>query len=203
MGAFPKEHLPWLSSFADQAQLRYEPDADERWLRVWEPFLTFEPPFEFSHSLSSVGSIGSVNLARGVIAALPGEAPAMQATQPPCFAWIAFVQDTRAISRLGPPIAVSSDRRSPFAKVLPASRAIATGDRGFDQAFQTIANEESLVAARLTSPVRQLLLGWNAPMHLEIRSEGYALCFPWLPADPTRLRWLLEAIALLGRKLNG
>jgi hypothetical protein len=53
--------LPWISHFAAIKGFRYEPDADERWLRVWEPFATLKVPIRYDHALSATGAIGSIS----------------------------------------------------------------------------------------------------------------------------------------------
>ena len=51
--------LYWIDAIARQRGLRYEPDADERWLRAWEPYTTLKVPFRYEHALSATGGSGS------------------------------------------------------------------------------------------------------------------------------------------------
>jgi hypothetical protein len=192
MTLMDREPLPWLAQYAESTKLRYEPEADERWIRVWEPLLTVAPAYGFSNALSMTSDERSVTMARMMTEGFGRR----------LYAWAAFVQDTRVLSRLGTPVATTSDANSPFcASQVAGSTRRMTGDQAFDQVFRSYAAEEAMLGARLGTGVRSLLLGWRVSLHLEVRNEGFALVFPQLPADPPSIAWMFDAIVLLGRKI--
>src|SRR6187399_48038 len=103
----------WIDAFARQRGLRYEPEADERWLRAWEPYTTLKVPFRYEHALLATGANGSISIARAVL-----EMPAVPTPTPlapvEVGTWIAIVQDVRIKTRA----AVTSDFGSVFAEPL-------------------------------------------------------------------------------------
>src|SRR6476660_4659481 len=102
--------LYWIEAFARERGLRYEPDADERWLRAWEPYTTLKVPFRYEHALHSTGATGSISVARAVIGdASPGPSSLQSAEYG---TWIAIVQDVRVKASA----AVTSDFGSVFAE---------------------------------------------------------------------------------------
>ena len=70
--------LYWIDAFAQSRGLRYEPEADERWLRAWEPYTTLKVPFRYEHALHATGANGSISVARGA----RGTAPASSTPVP-------------------------------------------------------------------------------------------------------------------------
>src|SRR5215471_13100785 len=103
--------LYWIASFAQQRGLRYEPDADERWLRAWEPYTTLKTPIRYEHALHATGGTGSVSIARAIIELLPPRSPKSLAPAA-CGTWMAIVQDVRMTAKA----AVTSDFSGPFAE---------------------------------------------------------------------------------------
>jgi len=185
--------VPWLASFAAQRGLKYEADADERWLRAWEPYWTILTAFRYEHALHATGEVGSISIARVLVhtGAVPPAAAELGA-------WIVIAQDTRVKGRA----AISSDRGSAFSEKhdlisVPLRR---TGDAAFDQAFATFAEPKTDLDACVTPSLRKLLLGWRIPMHAELRDGGFVLLPVNLGADPQSLHWLLSAVHLFGDK---
>ena len=74
--------------------LRYEADADERWLRAWEPYTTLKMPVRYEHALYATGSGGSITIARFSV---PTEvmAPSGGVAEVDASAWICIAQDLR------------------------------------------------------------------------------------------------------------
>jgi len=82
------EAVPWLTELALRAGLRYEPEPDERWLRVWEPYVTLRNPIRYEHALSTTGTTSALTIARFVLAPREGFAVGDEG-------WIAVGQDER------------------------------------------------------------------------------------------------------------
>jgi hypothetical protein len=192
--------LPWVDAVARQRGLRYEPDADERWLRAWEPYTTLKTPFRYEHAVHATGGNGSLSIARAVVelpapAAPPGYPPA-----PPVEVgtWIAIVQDVRVTAKA----AVTNDFGSAFAEVLDLVSAPrhATGDPGFDHVFASFAASPEELASAVTPSLRKLLLSWRVPVHAELRPGGFVVAPVSVTADERGLSWLLDAIVVFGRK---
>ena len=59
--------LGWMEAFASARGFRYEPEADERWMRAWEPYATLRVPLRYEHALQATGEVGSITIARVVI----------------------------------------------------------------------------------------------------------------------------------------
>ncbi len=186
--------LHWLTTFAQQRGLRYEPEADERWLRAWEPYSTVKVPFRYEHALHATGGGGSLSVARAVL-----ELPAVQSPNPPeVGTWIAIVQDERITKKA----AVTSDFGSVFAEPLdlvPMARLV-TGDAAFDHVFASFADSAETLDATITPSVRRLLQTWRIPIHAETRPGGFILVPVSLGPDDRGLAWMLEAIQLFGNK---
>ena len=112
--------MDWLAGYAARAGLRYAPEADERWLRAWEPYATLRVPVRYEHLLEGP----ALTVARFV---LDGGASA----------WIAIAQDDRVRGRA----AVTNDGARTFGDgpemVTMARRH--TGDAAFDAAFAVFA----------------------------------------------------------------
>src|SRR5688500_10573842 len=99
--------LHWIEAFASARGLRYEPEADERWLRAWEPYTTLKVPFRYEHALHATGGSGSISIARAVLEIPTAPPPPGVPVPPPVEygSWIAIVQDERIKARA----AVTSD----------------------------------------------------------------------------------------------
>ncbi len=189
------EPIGWIAQFAAAKGLRYEPDPDERWLRVWEPFATLKVPIHYRHSLSATGSIGSISLAM-MVHEMP--APHLPSGLREVATWVAIVQDTRITGRF----AVTSDRQEVFGEPLdlvPFPRQ-SGGDAWFDGIFATFGESQAAVDAALTPSLKKLLLGWQTPLHAEVRPGGFVLCASALAPDYTGLAWLADATTLFGEK---
>ncbi len=191
--------VPWIAQFAATRGFRYEPDADERWLRVWEPFATLKVPFHYRHALLATGGIGSISLAMMVL-----EVPAPHLYPPTpsgtreIATWVAIVQDTRITGRF----AVTSDRALLFGESLdlvPMPRR-SGGDAWFDGVFATFGETQEAVDEALTPSLKKLLMGWQTPLHAEVRPGGFILCAAALPPDYAGLVWLADATTLFGEK---
>lgn len=176
--------MEWLAGYAARAGLRYVPEADERWLRAWEPYATLRVPVRYEHLLEGP----ALTVARFV---LDGGANA----------WIAIAQDDRVRGRA----AVTNDGTRAFGDGpdLVAMPRCPTGDPVFDAAFAVFAPSRDELGLALTPGVRRVTLSWRTPVHLEVRPGGVVLAPVALRADPASLGWLLQAVATLARKARG
>lgn len=188
------EAVPWLTDFALRAALKYEPEPDERWLRVWEPFVTLRNPIRYEHALSTTGTTSALTIARFVLAPRPGFAVGDEG-------WIAVAQDERLAAAQGPEgrVAATSDVSSVFLAEASLPRR-QTGDPQFDGMFATFAGSDELVVRVLRASVRKLVVGWHAPIHFEIRSGGYVLVPVAVRPDGQSLAWLLDAARVFANK---
>lgn len=191
--------VPWLSAFAGQRGLRYEPEADERWLRAWEPFSTLRVPIRYEHALHATGSVGSVSVARAIFE-LPsaGAAPSSVPRPTEIGTWLVIAQDERLRGRA----ATTSDTGGVFGEALdivPLQR-LQTFDPSFDHVFASFAEDPAALAQAVTPSLRKLLLGWRVPVHAELRPGGFVLAPVSVTADPAGLSWLLDAVGLFGAK---
>ncbi len=183
------EAVPWITQFSRERGLRYEPEADERWLRAWEPYVTLKSPLRYEHALLATAATGSLTLARLVVTGSGGEDAS---------AWIAITQDERLRVRA----AATSDRASVFGEgldLIPLPRR-RTGDARFDAAFASFAPDDADLATGIGPSVRKLVMGWRAPLHLEVRQGGFVLAPVALAANPASLAWLVRAVELFGEK---
>jgi hypothetical protein len=182
------ESVPWIAAYAAQKGLRYEPDADERWIRAWEPYATLRTATRYEHALLSTGAAGSLTVARMVV-----DHPMREVS-----CWIAIAQD----ERLGALAAMSSDRQQLFGDLERASLPRrTTGDASFDASFSTFARSADELANAVTPSLRKLLLSWGAvPLHAEVRKGGFILAPVALGADPQSLSWLVGAVHYFGDK---
>lgn len=186
-----------MDAFARARGLRYEPDADERWLRVWEPYSTVRVPLRYEHALLATGSIGSISIARAVI-----EVPSPPSPHPMApveyGTWIAIVQDERIVTRA----AVTSDFGSVFAEPLDSisMTRLPSGDPAFDHVFASFASGADDLAKAITPSLRKLLLGWRVPIHAETRQGGFVLVPVSVGPDERGLAWMMEAVTLFGEK---
>ena len=185
----------WLAPYAQKHGLTYEPDADERWLRAFEPLVTLRTPTRYAHALHATGERGSVSIAR-LVSEGDGSAGGREAS-----AWIVFAQDDRLP---GARAAAASDTRptSPFAEApdlvsVPQRR---TGDALFDRTFASYAPTERDLALAITPSLRKLALSWRIPLHFEVRPGAFILSPVGLPPDPSSLAWLLGAVQFFGEK---
>jgi hypothetical protein len=183
------EAVPWLTDFALRAGLKYEPEPDERWLRVWEPFVTLRNPIRYEHALSTTGMTSALTVARFVLAPREGLAGDE--------GWIAVGQDERLVAPTGI-VAATSDTSPVFRDETGLPHRL-TGDAEFDATFATFAESDG-VAAVLNAGLRRLALGWHAPIHFEIRPGGYVLVPIALRPDPQSLAWLLDAARVFANK---
>lgn len=190
--------LYWIEAFASARGLRYEAEADERWLRAWEPYTTIKVPFRYEHALSATGTHGSVSIARAVLELPKHPMSPPQAPAPEIGTWIAIVQDVRIEARA----ATTSDFGSPFAEPLElvSMQRRGTGDAAFDHVFASFAKSDSDLQHAITPSVRKLLLSWRAPAHAEIRPGGFVLAPVSAAADDKGLSWMLQAVHLFGEK---
>lgn len=189
--------LYWIDTFARERGLRYEPDADERWLRAWEPYATLKVPLRYEHALHATGAGASLSVARAVldVSASPSLAPR---TPSEVGTWIAIVQDVRVKVKA----AVTCDFGSPFAEPLDVVSVPrrATGDPAFDHVFASFAATDHELATAITPSLRRLLLSWRIPVHAETRVGGFILAPISLSPDDRGLAWLLEAVGVFGDK---
>lgn len=187
----------WIDAFAQSRGLRYEPDADERWLRAWEPYTTVKVPFRYEHALSATGGHGSISIARAVLELPRPETPV---PMPPneVGTWIAIVQDIRITTKA----AVTSDFGSAFAEPLDliSMPRVATGDAAFDHVFASYAGSKTDLETAITPSVRRLLLSWRVPVHAETRPGGFILAPVSVGPDDRGLGWMLDAVNLFGEK---
>lgn len=184
----------WIEAFAAQRGLRYEAQADERWLRAWEPYTTLRVPLRYEHALHSTGGGGSISIARAVFH-LPQATP----TGPSELGtWIAIVQDVRLVATA----ATSSDFAGIFGEPLDivTMPRRPTGDPAFDHVFATFSPSADELAKAVTPSLRRLFLSWRMPMHAEIRPGGFVLAPVSLTADDRGLSWMLSAVHLFGEK---
>ena len=180
--------VPWMVDFAVRAGLRYEPETDERWIRVWEPYVTLKTPIRYEHALHGTWTSSAITLARLILTPRPGFAVGDEA-------WIAIAQDERITGK----VAASSDAGPLFrdaAVALPRQR---TGDAAFDAVFATYAESAEATAA-ITPSLRKLVLVWRAPIHFEIRPGGFILVPVALKPDAASLAWLVDAARVFAEK---
>jgi hypothetical protein len=178
-------HAGWIADYAARKGLRYSPEADERWMRAWEPYATLRVPHRYEHVLEATGDLGSITIARFVL-------------EDGASAWIAIAQDVRVKGRA----AVTSDAWLVFGEPLDLvtiPRRV-TGDAAFDRVFASFAPSDDELALAVTPGVRRLTLSWQTPVHVEIRAGGFVVAPVALGADPASLSWLLRAVHALGEK---
>jgi hypothetical protein len=193
----------WLSDYAARKGLRYAPEADERWLRAWEPYATLRVPVRYEHVLEATGDLGSLSIARFVVTvdpppeASPGPQPLVTAE---VSAWIAIAQDMRVKGHA----ATTSDPARVFGEGLDlvSLPRRPTGDAVFDAAFATFSPSEQELVDAITPSVRRLALSWRTPIHIEVRAGGFVLAPVALHADPESLSWLVRAVHAFGEKAS-
>jgi hypothetical protein len=186
----------WIEAFAAQRGLHYEAEADERWLRAWEPYTTLKTFFRYEHALSATGGTGSITIARAVLELPPPPPAPARATE--VGTWIAIVQD----ERLSAKVATTSDFSGIFAEPLDLvtlPRRM-TGDPAFDHVFATFAETDEDLHAGMTASLRRLLLSWRVPVHAEMRPGGFVLAPVSVAGDDRGLAWIFSAVHLFGEK---
>ena len=210
------ESQGWLAAYAARKGLKYEADADERWLRAWEPYVTLRTPIHYEHALLGTGATGSVTIARFVVDASdaagaggangPASTPSAGLTRA---AWIAIVQDLRleSASRAAATcdfVADATGQRRPRVFGDPLDLVTmprrATGDPAFDQVFASFAASDADLAKAITPSLRKLTLSWRIPLHFEVRPGGFVLAPTTLGPDAQSLSWLLSAVQFFGEK---
>jgi len=186
----------WMADYAARQGLRYEPDADERWMRAWEPFATLKVPYRYEHALQATGETGSMTVAR-MIMSFEYEAAGVRRTQE-SGTWIAIVQDVR----IDAAAAATSDPGRTFAETLDlvSMRRQRTGDAAFDAVFATFSPTAESLAQAITPSLRKLVLGWRIPLHFELRKGGFVLVPVALTPDVQGLSWLVRSLELFGEK---
>lgn len=187
----------WIEQFASQRGLRYEADADERWLRAWEPYTTLKVPIRYEHALLATGGTGSLSIARAVVEVAPPPPPALQ-TPREVGTWIAIVQDVRMSAKA----ATTSDFGGVFGESLELASMVRrqSGDPAFDHVFASFASSSEEIGKALTPSIRKLLLGWRVPLHAEMRPGGFVFAPVSVSADERGLAWMLNAVHLFGEK---
>ena len=187
----------WIEQFAAQRGLRYEADADERWLRAWEPYTTLKVPMRYEHALHATGGTGSLSIARAVVELPPPPNPTPNSPTE-VGTWIAIVQDVRMTAKA----ATTSDFGGIFGEPLELASMVRwpSGDAAFDHIFASFAESAEDLGRALTPSIRKLLLGWRVPVHAEFRPGGFVLAPVSVSADEKGLAWMLNAVHLFGEK---
>jgi hypothetical protein len=189
----------WIAQYAAQRGLKYEPDADERWLRAWEPYTTLKMPLRYEHALYATGTTGSLTIARfGVPTEVDRTFAGGGVAEVEAGAWICIAQDVRVEGRA----AMTNDPLRVFSEnpELIAMPRRATGDPTFDRAFYTFSPSDEELRLAVTPSVRKLLLSWNVPVHVEVKKGGFVIAPVALAVDPASLSWLAHAAHYFGDK---
>jgi hypothetical protein len=189
--------VPWIAQYAARKGLKYTPDADERWIRAWEPYTTVRTPLRYDHVLEATGEAGSLTIARFyVLTQMVASTGAM--VEGEASAWIAIAQDLRSQARA----AATSDVGRVFGESLDlvTMPRRPTGDAAFDHVFATFAPSDEDLGRAVTPSVRKLALSWQTPVHFELRPGGFILAPVALRADPDSLAWLVRAVHVFGEK---
>ena len=173
-------------------------EADERWLRAWEPYTTLKTPSRYEHALYATGSAGSLTLARFCV---PTEvmAPSGGVAEVEASAWICIAQDPRMGEGHA---ALTNDPGRIFSENvdLISMPRHATGDGLFDRTFASFAQSKDELGLAVSPSLRKLLLSWNVPVHAEIRKGGFVVAPVSLGPDPASLSWLAHAAHVFGDK---
>jgi hypothetical protein len=155
-------------------------------------------PIRYEHAVSTTGTTSALTIARFVLAPREGFAVGDEG-------WMAVGQDERFAARPGEAprariVAATSDTSSVFRDEASFPR-VSTGDAAFDAIFATFAESGEVVAAVLNPSVRKLAIGWQTPIHFEIRPGGYVLAPIALRPDPPSLAWLVDAARVFADKV--
>jgi hypothetical protein len=181
----PGQAVPFIADYAARKGYKYSPEADERWLRVWEPYATLKTPIRYEHVVESTGDAGSMTVARFVV-------------DSGASAWIAVVQDPRMDTRAAATSETARVFGDPLDLVSLPRRA--TGDPAFDRIFAAFAATDDDLARAITPSLRKLTLGWGSAVHFEVRSGGFILAPVALPPSPDSLSWLVRVLPIFGEK---
>lgn len=191
--------VPWLVEYAASKGFRYAAEADERWMRAWEPYATLRVPARYEHVLDATGDVGSLTIAR-LVADVPApsgqQGPGRETAGPST--WIAIAQDVRVEGRA----AFTNDPGRVFAEPpeLVSVPRRATGDAAFDRVFAAFAPTDGDLARTVNARLRKLALSWQTPVHVELRPGGFVLAPVALRADPSSLSWLVRAVHAFGER---
>lgn len=187
----------WIADYAARAGIRYEPEADERWLRIWEPYATLKTPVRYEHALHLSSATGAITIARFCLPTSLPRQPNMPEPRGP-EAWIAVAQDERLMGGRACSVSDSSGVFAEPLDLVPMPRRT-TGDSTYDHVFASFSeNPEDM--ARITPSVRKLVLGWRVPLHFELRKGGFILAPVALRADGPSLAWLIQGAQLFADK---
>jgi hypothetical protein len=189
--------VAWIADYAARAGVRYEPEADERWLRIWEPYATLKTPIRYEHALHVASATGAITIARFCLPSNLQRQPNMPEPKGP-EAWIVVAQDERL---MGGRVCSVSDSSGVFAEPLdlvPMPRRT-TGDAAYDHVFASFSETPEDIA-RITPSLRKLVLGWRVPLHFELRKGGFILAPVALRADAPSLGWLTQSAQLFADK---
>jgi hypothetical protein len=191
------EPIAWIAEYAARKGLKYQPDADERWIRVWEPYATLKTPHRYEHVLEHTGESGSVTIAR-MLVTMPVRGPDNAWVEGEAGAWIAIAQDVGVKGRA----AATTETGQIFGDALDlvAMPRRTTGDPTFDDLFASFAPTSEDLALAITPSVRKLAVSWHVPLHFEIRPGGFILAPIALAADPASLSWFVRAVYTFGEK---
>jgi hypothetical protein len=188
--------VPWIQAYAARKGFKYVPDADERWIRVWEPYATLKTPIRYEHVLEATGESGSMTVARFVVTT-----PIMTPNGPAegeASAWVAIAQDPRVKTRAAATCDVAGVFGEPL-DLVPLMRRL-TRDPAFDHAFASFAESDEDLASAITPSVRRLVLSWQIPVQFELRPGGFIVAPTALRPDPDSLAWFVRAVHLFGEK---
>lgn len=185
-----------MADYAARKGLRYEPDADERWMRAWEPFTTVKVPHRYEHALQATGETGSTTVARMVMS-FDSEIAGVRHTRE-AGTWVAIVQDVR----IHAVAAATSDHGRTFAEPLDlvTMPRRPTGEPSFDAVFASFSPTPDELARAITPSLRKLVLGWRIPLHFELRKGGFVLVPVAVAPDLQGLSWLVRSLELFGEK---
>ncbi|WP_394824341.1 hypothetical protein [Pendulispora albinea] len=188
--------IGWMADYAARHGFRYEPDADERWMRAWEPYTTVKVPTRYEHALQATGDHASMTLARMVMSFETVHAGVTHTHE--ASAWIAIAQDVRMDSVA----AATSDPGRTFGESfdLVSMPRRPTGDRVFDGSFATFSPTAEELARAIGPSLRKLALGWRIPLHFELRKGGFVIAPVTLAPNAEGLSWLVHAVHLFSEK---
>lgn len=187
--------VPWISAYAASRGFRYEPDAEEAWLRAWEPFRTMKVALRYEHALHGTGSDLSVTLARMIVTVPAIRDPSVSVEHA---TWVGIAQDPQVTAE----VAIASDRHSAFREdpSLVSLPPLSTGDPQFDAVFSTFGRDPN--ASSLTPSLRRLLLSFQTPLHAELRPGGFIFAPVSLGFDPQSLAWLDRSMFSFAEKAS-
>lgn len=179
--------IAWLAQVASRRGLRYQPAPDERWIRVWEPYVTLRVAESYEHALESTGVHGSITVSMFSV-----RSPYLSRSL------LALVQDPRIVRA----VAVTNEVGTTFREdpELLSSRRTPTGDAVFDSRYATFRVGADDPSEALSPSLRKLLLGWNVALHLELRPGAFVFAPVGLPLDARSVDWVVEVLPLIAQK---